>query len=401
MRREVMKKKWIILSILIVTIFILFVTSCQKSVKEEVNLSPDQTVSSAVGKDSAKGQTITTNNDDVIAYYTAKHREEMEIEFTKKGLDITKGDVKKYIGKEAKRYEMVLRKKWETAPEGVKDYMRNVVRYDRMITKNIGFDRLKKLYCEGKITEKEIIEKYKAEAKKIGFFSYISKLFQSNNVSNSKSLKRVGKNIRKTTSALHQTELSVLRRGDVMVCLSSGSSSSSSSSSSDFGHSAIWKGDSYPSDLHSHVAMSAWNDPWTYPYEVAPHELYNEVGYDHRQFWSGRLVSTDGVIHGMRVGRRGWFGSWTDTSNTEAANGERYAEAQRGKPYPEPVESVSWTKLNTGTFYCSSLVWRSWYEQGIDLDPKWWPLNQFYVTPADIYGDDNTIDKFTYSGLKY
>jgi len=37
---------------------------------------------------------------------------------------------------------------------------------------------------------------------------------------------------------------------------------------------------------------------------------------------------------------------------------------------------------------------------GIDLDPKWWPLNQWFVTPSDIYGDNNTVMKISYLGIE-
>ncbi|MCD6463620.1 MAG: hypothetical protein J7L52_08050 [Thermotogae bacterium] len=102
-----------------------------------------------------------------------------------------------------------------------------------------------------------------------------------------------------------------------------------------------------------------------------------------------------------------WSGYWKIVSNAEASAAAQYAENQRKKPYPpdinifgKKVPNVAFTKLNTDTFYCSSLVWRSWYEQGIDLDPKWWPLNQWFVTPSDIYGDDNTVMKISYLGIE-
>ncbi|MBM7559014.1 hypothetical protein [Marinitoga litoralis] len=203
--------------------------------------------------------------------------------------------------------------------------------------------------------------------------------------------------------SLRHKELNTLRAGDVLIIKgsSSGDSSSGSSSGGGVGHAAIWanNGDKEQKKF-AKVAMSAWYKP---PSGTnAPHEQY-EVGYDYRQLWSGELVKKNEVIYGMYVKKwikTGWFGGyWKKTSDLEASNAVNYAKKQRGKKYPDPVSLVATTKLNTNTFYCSSLVWRSWKEQGIDLDPKWWPLNQLYVSPDDIYSDDNTVMKFSYTGL--
>ena len=325
-------------------------------------------------------------------------------------------------------YGKSLREKWEKMPQSVKEYMRNLVFYDKKIRSNIGFRRLKKLYCKGKISEADLLNRYKEEAEKVGLFDYINKLMaQSNVLLSSESANKSTRTSIKSAKVgaaprgLHHDELNQLRRGNVMVCISTSDSSagsssgdSTSSSGGDFGHAAIWVQDGDPEryNWRSHVAMSSWNDPWNFSYEEAPHELKYEVGYDFRQFWSGKLVPKDGVIYGMNVRKwisTGWWwsGYWKIVSNAEANAAAQYAENQRKKPYPPDINilgiivpNVATTKLNTNTFYCSSLVWRSWYEQGIDLDSKRWPLNLWFITPSDIYGDNNVVMKFSYLGIK-
>lgn len=67
-----------------------------------------------------------------------------------------------------------------------------------------------------------------------------------------------------------------------------------------------------------------------------------------------------------------------------------YAIAQIGDPY-NYIFNLIWIESR---FYCSQLVWRSWYEQGFDLDGLY-PVN--IVAPIDLtYADDTTI---VYSSL--
>jgi hypothetical protein len=76
-----------------------------------------------------------------------------------------------------------------------------------------------------------------------------------------------------------------------------------------------------------------------------------------------------------------WYWETRPTSATENISAKDYARAQEKKPYNYFLPS----KLSTDAFYCSSLVWRSWYQvhTNLDLCPLPW------IAPADIALDDN------------
>ncbi|KLO22535.1 MULTISPECIES: hypothetical protein [unclassified Marinitoga] len=338
------------------------------------------------------------NIEETLDYWTLKREIEIKKVLVTRGIDIESENVKKAINEEIVNYKNQLKKKLDSAPESLKNYMKSVVLYDRIISKNINLKKLEELMLKGKITREEIVELYKKEAERIGFTKYISEMFEKDKI--------IADNVyvsKGVSSSLRHKELSTLRPGDVLIIksTSSGDNSSGSSSGGGMGHAAIWTelGDLKLERL-AKVAMAAWYKPPSG--SDAPHEKY-EVGYDYRQLWSGKIVKKNEVIYGMYVRKwvkKGWFsGYWKKTSDSEALNAANYAKKQRGKKYPDPVSLVATTKLNTNTFYCSSLVWRSWKEQEIDLDPKWWPLNQLYVSPDDIYSDDNTVMKFSYTGI--
>lgn len=61
----------------------------------------------------------------------------------------------------------------------------------------------------------------------------------------------------------------------------------------------------------------------------------------------------------------------------------RYNEQQVGKPY----NLVFVNKFTTDKFYCSQLTWRSWLEQGFNIDAI--PFDT-WVTPAEIGNDGDT-----------
>lgn len=76
------------------------------------------------------------------------------------------------------------------------------------------------------------------------------------------------------------------------------------------------------------------------------------------------------------------------TSRREKA--AKYAESKVGKAYNNNFLD----KWNETKFYCSQLVWRAWYNQGINIDNK---PNDNIVSPVEIGNSSNTY-KFEYKG---
>lgn len=75
----------------------------------------------------------------------------------------------------------------------------------------------------------------------------------------------------------------------------------------------------------------------------------------------------------------------TSTRRTNAVN---YANSKVNKPYNHNF----WNKWTETSFYCSQLVWRAWYNQGIDIDNN---KNDTIVTPVEVGLSSNTY-KFEY-----
>lgn len=63
----------------------------------------------------------------------------------------------------------------------------------------------------------------------------------------------------------------------------------------------------------------------------------------------------------------------------------RYASDQLNKPY-NSWGVWNWSKWETNEFYCSQLVWRAWYERGIDIDSFPWDN---IVSPMEIAKSGN------------
>lgn len=73
-----------------------------------------------------------------------------------------------------------------------------------------------------------------------------------------------------------------------------------------------------------------------------------------------------------------------DTTNSDRKAAAKYAYDQIGKPY-------NWKffqKKRTDSFYCSQLVWRSWYEQDIEIDGN---PDDDLVTPIELLKSDNVF----------
>lgn len=66
-----------------------------------------------------------------------------------------------------------------------------------------------------------------------------------------------------------------------------------------------------------------------------------------------------------------------------ALHAQLYAYSKKGHNY-----SLTASKSSHDVFYCSSLVWKAWNEQGYDLDDN----GGYWVLPMDLRNDYNTIE---------
>lgn len=74
----------------------------------------------------------------------------------------------------------------------------------------------------------------------------------------------------------------------------------------------------------------------------------------------------------------------------EKAAAVSYATQQIGEPYD--ITSGHWTE---DEWYCSKLVWRAWYEQGYDIEGRYFEPRGTHVTPGDIL--DSPLTSVFYS----
>jgi uncharacterized protein YycO len=114
---------------------------------------------------------------------------------------------------------------------------------------------------------------------------------------------------------------------------------------------------------HGHAAIVQTNNDYVV-------ESWPNVGVrSYKNNWSSRFSS-----------KKKMYISGASSSKYTAA--QAYAKSKIGSPYQAPVG-----KNSPIAFYCSSLVWQSWYKQGYDLDGN----GGLLVTPADLENDSQTI----------
>lgn len=160
------------------------------------------------------------------------------------------------------------------------------------------------------------------------------------------------------------------RTGDILLCIGGGASSSASVLGLVIpGH---WK----HAGLVDHDApvgyavLSASNATNTFLANGGGE--VGRVGYETAEKWAG----ADSVI-AMRV---------NNTSASQALTAVQYARQFVGKPFSFIV-----TRNTSENWYCSKLVWRAWQSQGKDLEYNtWYYWRGQWVTPQDIYDDDDT-----------
>jgi uncharacterized protein YycO len=93
---------------------------------------------------------------------------------------------------------------------------------------------------------------------------------------------------------------------------------------------------------------------------------------------------------GVRSYQNNWANRFTSKKkmyvsgapSADYTNAQTWAKQQLGDPYSIPAG-----KNDARKFYCSSLVWQAWYNQGYNLDAN----GGLLVTPADLENDSSTI----------
>lgn len=98
---------------------------------------------------------------------------------------------------------------------------------------------------------------------------------------------------------------------------------------------------------------------------------YSPLGIDGVQYYTNVWHNKKGAFW-LRAKRA------SSSLNTGAVN---YASNQVGKPY----NMNFFDKERTDSFYCSQLVWQSWFAVGIDIDSNGGGV----VSPSDIVNSDN------------
>lgn len=278
-------------------------------------------------------------------------------------------------------WEKELREKLAIAPEPLLAHFVYFNTVDAYVKKQIDYEGLKLKYSKNnnRIFYVEIRKLYQEAFDKLGIDTEaILKAGFDESWMKAEKIGTLG-------TGAHHAELNQNRVGDAMYRAPDGRSSSSWPS---FGHAAIWRqhGDPYQYNDDSPVAMSSWGSE---PDPNAPLHERKGVGYDYRRCWS------QSNTYGLRV--IGLSGS--DMSDDVAVQAENYAENQHGKPYNVCtgfcIAPQDWfNKWVTNAFYCSQLVWRSWYPWA-DLDSgDYWA--SWVVIPKEIYLDNNTRCMYHY-----
>lgn len=104
--------------------------------------------------------------------------------------------------------------------------------------------------------------------------------------------------------------------------------------------------------------------------EAHPNNVGGKVSYRDNN-WKARYNK----IKGMYV-------SGTTTQKYNAVN---FAKNQIGDPY-----SLALSRSDESRWYCSKLVWRAFYKQGIELEGRTFEPRGDFVTPGDILDSPNT-----------
>lgn len=149
------------------------------------------------------------------------------------------------------------------------------------------------------------------------------------------------------------------------------------------GHSTIFTApvwnDSFAIDSNQQVCTSSWGVASSFSTKLG-------VQYEPLTYW----INTPGEIHLLAIGSSVWVWDWFnshwsytgDATYPERKQAADFAVAQLNKPY-------NWlfaNKWNTDAYYCSSLVWRAWFNVNSKYDLS--PASPI-CAPMDIYNSLN------------
>ena len=118
-------------------------------------------------------------------------------------------------------------------------------------------------------------------------------------------------------------------------------------------------------------------------------EITDGVQLEPAGMWIGNSDGSASNVSIYKVRSSIWIWDWfnshaeyTDAPENDYTKAVKYADDQRGKGY-------NWFFLKDveTTFYCSSLVYKSWRQ----ISPSYDMSFGFFVTPADIASSDKII----------
>lgn len=164
----------------------------------------------------------------------------------------------------------------------------------------------------------------------------------------------------------------------------------SSSASSFIGHTSMMAFDSWGSDWDSNGLAKMTVTAYAKDANAQWEGKTDGVQYEPIGLWAGNSESSVNKVRVFRVQNVKWVWNWfrsgfryTPASDADYNKAVGYAYDQIGKPY-----NWSFIKYLDSSFYCSSLVYKSWnnVSSGYNMSSI-----LFFVTPAEIAFSNKTV----------
>lgn len=175
------------------------------------------------------------------------------------------------------------------------------------------------------------------------------------------------------------------KKGRMVIC----KDTSSSSASSFIGHSSMMKDVELPKDIFSYPAYKSMITSYPKDKNITWVGKTDGVQFEPTVYWVNTQQGANSVSIVEAQKKQTIIGNdgkkrteYVVASEKDAEDAVNYAEEQLGKPYDWQL----WWKYDTTEFYCSSLLWRSWYEtdKGYSFNSAPW------ITPGGILSSDKT-----------
>lgn len=175
------------------------------------------------------------------------------------------------------------------------------------------------------------------------------------------------------------------KKGRMVIC----KDTSSSSASSYIGHSSMMKDYSLPSNIYEKPMYKSMITSYPLEKNMKWPDKTDGVQYEPTVYWVSTQLGANNVsiVEAQRkvtvVGSNGKNSTQYEVASEADANSAvNYAENQLNKPYDWQL----WWKYDTTEFYCSSLLWRAWYETNKDYSFN----SGAWITPAAIESSAKT-----------